>query len=107
MPNPIALTTRWLAGAALALTAALASAQTISITASSGPAPLQVRHGPHQNMHQPPPPRYESRPRYRKGHVWVSGQWRWQGHRQVWVPGYWAKAKRHHRPHYDHHGYRR
>lgn len=23
------------------------------------------------------------------GAVWVSGQWRWNGYRYVWLPGYW------------------
>ena len=98
-----ALTSRLLVGAALALTAAIASAQPIHRAAPGGPAPMEVRHAAPHHLHQPPPPRYESRPRFRKGHVWVSGHWRWQGHRQVWVPGYWMKAPRgHHRPHYGH-----
>lgn len=110
MPNTAALTTRLLVGAALALTAAFASAQPVHRAADGGPLTLQVRHAPHHHMHQPPPPRYESRPRFRKGHVWVGGHWRWQGHRQVWVPGYWAKAPRgHHAPrpqHRPYHGHR-
>ncbi|PEH90863.1 hypothetical protein CRM82_04675 [Comamonas terrigena] len=54
-------------------------------------------------MHRPPPPppRYE-RHRPRAGHAWVSGHWRWQGHRYVWIPGHWVKAPRHHRPYYGH-----
>ena len=41
----------------------------------------------------PPSPRREATPRARRGQVWVSGHWEWQGRRHVWTPGYWVKAR--------------
>ena len=100
MPNTAALTTRLLLGAAMALTAALASAQPVYRAAPAGPLAVDVRHdGRHMHRPPPPPPRYERHSRARSGHAWVGGHWRWQGQRYVWIPGYWAKAPRHHRPH--------
>lgn len=100
-PTP-ALTTRLLLGAALALTAALASAQPVYRAAPGTPLVVEVRHdGRHMHRPPPPPPRYE-RHRPRVGHAWVGGHWRWQGHRYVWIPGHWVKAPRHHRPYYGH-----
>ena len=26
-------------------------------------------------------------------YVWVSGHWKWDGHRYVWADGYWKKQK--------------
>mgnify|MGYP002349815257 CR=1 FL=1 len=103
MTHTAALTTRLLLGAAMALTAALASAQPVYRVAPGAPVTVEVRHdGRHMHRPPPPPPRYERHARARAGHVWVGGQWRWQGHRHVWIPGYWAKVPRHHRPHYGH-----
>lgn len=103
MPHIPALTTRLLVGVALALTAALASAQPVYRATPGAPLAVEVRHdGRHMHRPPPPPPRYERHGHARPGHAWVSGHWRWQGRRHVWVPGYWAKVPRHHRPHYGH-----
>jgi hypothetical protein len=45
----------------------------------------------------PPAPRHEPIPPARRGYVWESGHWRWNGHRYVWVPGHWERVR---------HGYR-
>ena len=55
MPNTAALTTRLLLGAAMALTAALASAQPVYRAAPAGPLVVEVRHDG-RHMHRPPPP---------------------------------------------------
>lgn len=97
--------TRLLLGACLALAATLASAQTVSRPAS-GPQLTQVRHDQPRYHRPAPPPRYEAHPHARRGHAWVSGHWRWQGHRHVWIPGHWVKARR--GPAHGHpHGHRR
>ena len=44
----------------------------------------------------PPPPRREARPHARRGHVWVTGHWEWQGRRHVWKQGHWVQARRGH-----------
>lgn len=65
---------------------------------------VHVRVGP------PPPPRVVvvKQRSHRKGKVWVSGYWRWNGRRHVWhdgryvahrrgfvwVDGYWARDRR-------------
>ena len=41
----------------------------------------------------PPPPRYEAVPHPRRGMAWEQGHWEWRGHRHVWVPGHWIKAR--------------
>ena len=46
----------------------------------------------------PPPLRYERVPEHRRGYVWESGYWRWNGHRHVWVAGNWVRE----RPGYAH-----
>ena len=47
----------------------------------------------------PPPPRLERLPPPRPGFIWAPGYWRWDPHvrRDVWVGGYWVRAR---------HGYR-
>jgi hypothetical protein len=42
----------------------------------------------------PPPPRVIVAPAARRGHVWVPGYWRWNGHRHVWVKGHWVRERR-------------
>lgn len=44
---------------------------------------------------EPPPPQVEVRtvapgPKA----VWIDGHWRWNGHRYVWVPGFWEAHAR-------------
>lgn len=89
------LTTRLLLGCGLALAAAVASAQ--PVYRAQAPVLVQVQHAPPHYRPAPPPPRHEGHPRARRGQVWVSGQWHWQGPRRgyVWQSGYWAKAPRH------------
>ncbi len=51
-----------------------------------------ARYGPPP----PPPPPREAMVRHsHDGRVWVSGQYRWNGRRYVWVEGHWVKP--HHR----------
>ena len=48
----------------------------------------------------PPPLRVERAPTHeRRGYVWESGYWRWNGRRHVWAPGHWER----HRPGYTYH----
>ena len=43
---------------------------------------------------RPPARRVMVRPAPRRpGHVWVAGQWRWQGGRYLWVRGRWVKPR--------------
>jgi WXXGXW repeat (2 copies) len=45
----------------------------------------------------PPPPVYEQRlPPPGPGYEWVDGYHRWDGHRYIWVHGYWAHPPREH-----------
>jgi len=46
----------------------------------------------------PPPPRevIVERDRPSRSHIWISGTWRWQGGRYVWIPGHWELPPRHH-----------
>ncbi len=40
----------------------------------------------------PPPAKAEIRPpKPTPGAVWVSGHWKWNGHKYVWLPGHWNK----------------
>lgn len=40
----------------------------------------------------PPSPRVETRPpRPTRGAVWVSGHWKWNGHKHVWAAGHWNR----------------
>jgi hypothetical protein len=41
----------------------------------------------------PPPPRFESIPAARNGHVWAPGYWNWDGQRHVWSAGHWESAR--------------
>ncbi|SFU51279.1 YXWGXW repeat-containing protein [Pseudoduganella namucuonensis] len=41
----------------------------------------------------PPPLRHEVIPRPRPGYVWSPGYWDWRGHRHVWVPGHYLRAR--------------
>jgi hypothetical protein len=41
----------------------------------------------------PPPPRFESVPASRNGHVWAPGYWNWNGKRHEWVTGHWERAR--------------
>jgi hypothetical protein len=41
----------------------------------------------------PPAPRYEYVPAPRRGYVWESGYWHWNGHRHVWIAGHWERAR--------------
>ncbi len=41
----------------------------------------------------PPPLRYEVTPSPRRGYVWESGHWRWNGRRHVWVSGHWVRNR--------------
>ncbi len=50
-------------------------------------APLRMQYG------APPPARYESAPRPRRGKAWVPGHWEWRGNRHVWAQGYWIRAR--------------
>lgn len=45
----------------------------------------------------PPPPKYVKVVKHRKPHrdaFWVSGHWKWNGHRYVWVRGHWVRPRR-------------
>lgn len=42
----------------------------------------------------PPPPRFESVPPPRHGHVWAPGYWNWEGDRHVWMSGRWEAERR-------------
>lgn len=41
----------------------------------------------------PPAERVEVIPRARVGYVWSPGYWRWNGHRHVWVNGYYVRER--------------
>lgn len=41
----------------------------------------------------PPPPRFESVPQPRPGHVWAPGYWNWDGQRHVWIAGQWQPER--------------
>ena len=41
----------------------------------------------------PPAPRVEVVPRVRVGYVWAPGDWRWGGHRYIWVRGRYIRAR--------------
>jgi len=99
MPHPKPLTTRLLLGCSLALACAGVWAQPRVQAQVHLVLPIQA-HAPAPVYHYapPPPPRHGMHPRARKGHAWVEGHWRWQGRRQVWVPGYWVQAPRHSPP---------
>jgi hypothetical protein len=45
----------------------------------------------------PPQPRVERVPPPRRGYVWVSGNWDWNGRRYVWRTGHWERARPGHR----------
>lgn len=56
------------------------------------PASAQVRLGVVIGRREPPPLRYEVRPRMPgPGYVWVDGYWNWDRGRYVWVPGVWQR----------------
>lgn len=42
----------------------------------------------------PPASRYENVPPPRRGYVWESGHWQWNGRRHEWVAGHWERARR-------------
>lgn len=43
----------------------------------------------------PPPRQSVNRPRAPVSNaVWIQGQWRWNGYRYVWLPGYWETRSR-------------
>jgi hypothetical protein len=42
---------------------------------------------------EPPPPRAESVPAARGGHVWVRGYWQWRGGRWHWKNGHWQRHR--------------
>lgn len=42
----------------------------------------------------PPPPRAETVPEARRGHLWVPGHWDWRGKRYVWVKGNYMRERR-------------
>lgn len=44
----------------------------------------------------PPPPRFESVPQARHGHVWAPGYWNWDGRGHQWVGGHWEAERRGH-----------
>jgi hypothetical protein len=69
----------------VAIGAALAASMAI-------PATAQVRLGVVIGRREPPPLRYEARPRMPgPGYVWVDGYWNWDRGRYVWVPGVWQR----------------
>ena len=41
---------------------------------------------PRQTINRPPAPATNA--------VWIQGQWRWNGYRYVWLPGYWETRPR-------------
>ena len=41
----------------------------------------------------PPETRYEPVPKARKGHVWSTGFWMWNGIQYKWVRGEWIKDR--------------
>lgn len=72
--------TRWIAGAAVAL----------SLAAISAPAVAQVDF---ELRFGPPEPRYEILPAERPGYVWAPGYWDWRNGDWVWVRGHWVRER--------------
>ncbi|CAM3473607.1 YXWGXW repeat-containing protein [Paracidovorax anthurii] len=74
------------------VTTAARAATSATVIVQSGPqyvpaAPMVVQYP------APPAPRYERVPPPRRGMVWEQGHWEWRGHRHVWVPGHWLRAR--------------
>lgn len=72
--------------------ACAAFASTMLCLPESSVAQIRV----HVRIGSPPPPRVVVvRPRpYRRGKVWVSGRWNWNGRRHVWNDGYYVARRR-------------
>lgn len=67
----------------------LAAVAAIGVAGSAEARPVVITAG----FVPPPPPApvvvvQPLRPT--PAHVWVQGQWAWNGYRYVWAPGYWA-----------------
>ena len=73
----------------LGLAAGAQAATSATVVIQAGPQPVIVA----PMMVQPPPPRYETMPRARRGMVWSQGYWELRGHRHVWVPGAWVSVR--------------
>lgn len=71
----IALTTLGLAGGALTVAPAVASADRVVVT-----------H--YRDHHYRPAQRFE-RHEFRRGYRWHAGEWRWNGGEWVWAPGWY------------------
>ncbi|MDN3575494.1 YXWGXW repeat-containing protein [Chitinimonas viridis] len=41
----------------------------------------------------PPAPRHATEPRFRHGHVWAPGHWRWNGRHHIWIEGRWLRER--------------
>ena len=79
----------------LALTPVQAAPHATIVFQTGQPVPVYTQNRP-MYLPAPPPPRYESMPRARRGQVWVAGHWEWRGRRHVWAPGHWVQARRGH-----------
>lgn len=64
------------------------SAVLLSLGTVLAEAQIVVRIGP------PPPRPVEVVPAPRPGFVWIPGYHRWDGHRYIWVHGYWRRPPR-------------
>ncbi|MDM0089687.1 MULTISPECIES: hypothetical protein [unclassified Variovorax] len=77
----------------LALSLATAAAVLLPIGALTLPTAAQAQSvGVFINT-PPPPPRYERVPPPRRGYVWAPGHYEARGHRHVWVPGGYMRAR--------------
>lgn len=78
-----------LGAGALSLLALAGTAQAQPMPAYANPAGAYVN----VQFGAPPPMRREAVPAPRHGYLWVSGYWEPRGHRHVWRPGHWVRAR--------------
>ncbi len=82
-----------LAALALGFSATAAQARTNIVVQVGTPGAMVVPAAVTVGYPAPPPPRYERVPAPRRGMIWSQGHWEYRGHRHVWVPGTWVRAR--------------
>jgi hypothetical protein len=68
------------------------------LVAASLPDDVEAQTNPRHRRpppRRPPRPRFERRPRPRRGYRWTSGRWVWNHTRRryVWFPGRWVRRR--------------
>ena len=71
----------------------LATVFAVGAAAALLPSTSQARVWIDIGVAPPPPPAAYVVPAPRAGYVWAPGYYRWDGHRHVWVGGYWMRAR--------------